>query len=30
MDFFDDAINKVKEVADVAYIKTNEIVNTAK
>lgn len=30
MDFFDDAINKVKEVADVAYKKTNEIVNTGK
>lgn len=30
MDFFDNAVNKAKEVFDVAYKKTNEVVNTQK
>ncbi len=30
MDFFDNAVNKAKEVFDVAYKKTNEVVTTQK
>ncbi len=30
MDFFDNAVNKAKEVFDVAYKKTNEVVQTQK